>query len=51
MTTDRYNLGFEEYPEPVGTMLDSYDWDEPLNKQRMGVVLTFATTVPHSYSV
>ena len=47
MTTDRHNLGFEEYPEPVGTMLEAYDWDEPLNKQRMGVILTFATAVPY----
>ncbi|WP_135819777.1 hypothetical protein [Halostella litorea] len=47
MTTESRVLGFEDYPEPVEAMLDAHEWEEPLNRQRMGVVLTFATTVPY----
>lgn len=47
MAEDVHNLAFEDYPKRVDVLLDAYDWDEPLNRQRMGVVLTFATTVPY----
>lgn len=47
MVTTTDVLGFEAYPEAVEKMLNAHDWDEPLNRQRMGVVLTFATTVPY----
>lgn len=47
MTTESYVLGFEEYPGEVEAMLTAHDWEEPLNRQRMGVVLTFSTTVPY----
>lgn len=35
-------LGFDEYPETVETMLEQNDWTDPLNKLRVGVVLTFS---------
>lgn len=47
MARESHVLGFDNYPAEVEAMLDVHDWDEPLNRQRMGVVLTFATTVPY----
>lgn len=47
MTIGSDALGFETYPGSVETMLGAHEWEEPLNKRRMGVVLTFATTVPY----
>lgn len=35
-------LGFEKYPEEVELMLNQVDWADRLNKQRVGVVLTFS---------
>ena len=35
-------LRFDEYPEPVEAMLEQIDWDDPLNRLRVGVVLTFS---------
>ena len=35
-------LAFDEYPETVRTMLDQIGWEDPLNRLRVGVVLTFS---------
>lgn len=35
-------LGFDDYPEPVEAMLDEHEWEDPLNRLRVGVVLTFS---------
>jgi hypothetical protein len=35
-------LGFDDYPSEVEAMLSQRDWDDPLNKLRVGVVLTFS---------
>jgi hypothetical protein len=35
-------LGFDEYPDPVEDMLAQHDWDDPLNRLRVGVVLSFS---------
>lgn len=35
-------LGFDDYPPEVEAMLSQVDWDDPLNKLRVGVVLTFS---------
>lgn len=36
------SLGFDQYPEPVEDMLEQHKWDDPLNRLRVGVVLTFS---------
>lgn len=46
MTIETDVLSFDDYPTEIEGMLDAHDWDHPLNRLRMGVVLTFATTVP-----
>jgi len=47
MTTESHILRFEDYPEEVEAMLTAHNWEEPLNRQRMGVILTFSTAVPY----
>jgi hypothetical protein len=47
VTVETEVLGFEDYPAEVEAMLDIHGWDNQLNLLRMGVVLTFATTVPY----
>jgi len=36
------NLGFDDYPHEVQVMLSQIEWDDRLNKLRVGVVLTFS---------
>lgn len=36
------SLGFDEFPETVDRMLERAEWDDPLNRLRVGVVLTFS---------
>lgn len=38
------SLGFDSFPEPVEQLLVQAEWGHPLNRLRMGVVLTFALT-------
>lgn len=47
MVSESHVLGFDRYPAIVEEMIDIIEWTEPLNRLRMGVVLTFATTVPY----
>ena len=47
MTIEKYVMGFNDYPDQVEAMLDVHDWNEPLNRLRMGLVLTFATEIPY----
>jgi hypothetical protein len=35
-------LGFDDYPDEVEAMLSQVNWDDKLNKLRVGVVLTFS---------
>ncbi|ELZ74748.1 DNA adenine methylase [Haloferax larsenii JCM 13917] len=35
-------LGFDEFPDDVERMLEQVEWDTPLNRLRVGVVLTFS---------
>lgn len=35
-------LGFDEFPDTVEAMLNQHDWADPLNRLRVGVVLTFS---------
>lgn len=35
-------MRFDEFPEPVEAMLGQYEWSDPLNRLRVGVVLTFS---------
>jgi len=37
-------LRFDEYPETVEAMLSQHDWDDRLNRLRVGTVLTFSLT-------
>jgi len=37
-------LGFDTYPETVEAMLSQHDWEDQLNKLRVGTVLTFSLT-------
>ena len=35
-------MGFDDFPDPVEAMLNQYEWSDPLNRLRTGVVLTFS---------
>lgn len=35
-------MGFNEFPDTVEAMLNQYEWSDPLNRLRVGVVLTFS---------
>lgn len=47
MTSETDNLGFNDFPAEVDSMLNTYNWSNELNRLRMGVVLTIAITVPY----
>jgi hypothetical protein len=35
-------MGFEDFPDSVEAMLSQHEWSDPLNRLRVGVVLTFS---------
>lgn len=35
-------MGFDDFPDPVEAMLNQHEWSDPLNRLRVGVVLTFS---------
>jgi hypothetical protein len=47
MALEKHVMGFNDYPKQVEAMLEANDWDEKLNRLRMGLVLTFATEIPY----